>query len=123
MSKEQPELLLLIALKLPHTSLTHMQIYSVVCTHTHTHALTDTQTYNTSAISRGELRTQRQGVPCRAEHIQLAPGSPSPLPIVIASHFNIAQRCAANALLTHQRAAANPHSSLEPHSYVTAVPG
>lgn len=115
MSKEQPELLLLIALKLPHTSLTHVQIYSVVCTHT--------QTYNTSAISRGELRTQRQGIPCRAEHIQLAPGSPSPLPIVIASHFNIAQRCAANALLTHQRAAANPHSSLEPHSYVTAVPG
>lgn len=82
-----------------------------------------THAHNTSAISRAELWTQSQGISCRADHIQLAAGSSSPSPIVIASHFNIAQRCAANALLTHQRAAANPHSSSEPRSYVTAVLG
>lgn len=41
--------------------------------------------------------------------------------IFIASQFNIAQRCAANVRLTLQRAAANPHSSSEPRSHVTAV--
>lgn len=91
-----------------------------ICPHTHIHSHKHT-TY--SQFQGGELRTQRQGVPCRVEHIQLAPGGSSPSPIGIASHFNIAQRCAANAPLTHQRAAANPHSSAEPRSYVTAVPG
>lgn len=69
------------------------------------------------------MRIWSQGILHRAEHIQLAAGSSSPLPIVVASHFKFAQRYAANALLTHQRAAANPHYSSEPYSYVTAVLG
>lgn len=107
-----------------HLFVVQSRVCTKVCfyTHIHSHTHIHSQTNNTSAISRGELRTQWRAILCRAEHIQSAPGSSSLLPIVVASHFNIAQRRAANALLTHQRAAANPHSCLGPHSYVTAVP-
>lgn len=105
-----------------HLFVVQSRVCTKVCFYIHSHTHIHSQTNNTSAISRGELRTQWRALLCRAEHIQSAPSSSSPLPIVIASHFNIAQRRAANALLTHQRAAANPHSCLGLHSYVTAVP-
>lgn len=85
----------------------------IISAHTHTH---------TFAISRNELRPHRHGAANRAEHIHLACGVSSPLLIAVASLGNIAQRCAANAALTHQRNAANSSSSMEPRSPVTDVP-
>lgn len=94
--------------------------------HRSTHTLSHNHTYtNTQHICnfKGWIEDLEPRNTVQGRAHQLAAGSSSTSPIVIASHFNIAQTCAANAPLTHQRATENPHSSSEPHNYVTAVFG
>lgn len=103
----------------PQTQLKNVHCIRIASADTHTHTHTNTNICNFKEL----IKAPRAWSTEQDRTYYLAPGISLPLPIAVASHFNITQRCAANALLTHQRDEVNSHSSTEQCSPVTAVPG